>query len=92
LSTVRVSDETKRMLVLVSSKLQEMLGRRVSFDETIRFMVQVFLEREENVAGLFGVLKGVEASELHEILRLERRVERLERVVEKLVGGGRVAE
>lgn len=86
LSTVRISDETKRVLVLVNSRIQEMFGRKVSFDETIRFLAELFLRRGSSVMDLFGVLRGLDVEELHSLLRVEREGE--EERLRRLEGEG----
>jgi len=48
MSNIYVSSETKRELIKISGELQAMWGRRVDFDDVIRFLIRCYRSRQKN--------------------------------------------
>lgn len=56
-TTIKLSKETKKKLLEVKSRLEEELGRRLSFDEAIRILIEKSRPKEP---GLLLRLAGME--------------------------------
>ena len=69
--TVRVSKNTKEMLFRVASRLQGRMGRRVSLDETISYLIGLEERKPELLDEIFGCAPELSVEELYE----ERRID-----------------
>ncbi|MGC9105909.1 MAG: hypothetical protein ACP5HQ_05770 [Thermoprotei archaeon] len=63
--TIKVRPETKRRLTEIAGMLEQRLGRRVSYDEVINYLIEEELgkrrgELRKRAEDLFGLLKGVD--------------------------------
>jgi len=77
--TIKVSKFTKVLLARYAAKLQERLGRRVSFDEALRHLLVSRDKRPEFLAEVFGSVRGLSSEEVFRERRLddERRAKEL---------------
>lgn len=60
-TTIQVSEETQSKLIQLAAELQAKLGRRVSYDEAIRILIEQsggIQEAREKFLGFFGSLRG----------------------------------
>ncbi|MGQ4915244.1 MAG: hypothetical protein ACP6IU_10965 [Candidatus Asgardarchaeia archaeon] len=74
MTTIAIKEETKRELLKFVSELQIKLGRRVDFDEAIKFLL--FSRRKKNPELLLkATIKGVDAKKALDELRKERRAD-----------------
>ncbi len=76
MSTIFVSERTKKRLLTVAASLQEKLGKRVSFDDVISYLIDLY-ERDRGKPELFRLfckpMPGVSFKEAYEELLRERR-------------------
>ena len=76
-TTIQISEETKKKLFLVMNNLEKKWGRRVTYDEAIKFLLQGEkdeVNREQflnNIKKFQGILKPGEGKELLKELRKE---------------------
>ena len=77
--TIKVSKFTKVLLAKYAAKLQERLGRRVSFDEALRHLLVARDKKPELLAEVFGSVPEVSSQEVFRERRLddERRAKEL---------------
>ena len=71
--TLKVSSGTKRMLLRVAARLQEKLGRRVDFEEAIRYLLSSEIRRTELLDEVVGSIPNVTVEELHQERRRDER-------------------
>ncbi len=86
MATIQISKETQKKLFEVAAKLQLKLRRRVSLDETIRYLLTLHEggRRKEKFASFYGCARGDEAEKARKLL-YELRAEEDARL-EKLGG------
>ena len=65
MTTIAIKDDTKRELLKVAAELQMKLGRRVNFDETIRFLLQ---QRKKKNPHLLIEAYGLDNSDIGKML------------------------
>ncbi len=76
-TTIQISDETKKKLFMVMNLLEKKWGRRVTYDETIKFLLQEEIEEIDknkfliNIKKYQGTLKSSETRKLLRELREE---------------------
>ncbi|RLE92898.1 MAG: hypothetical protein DRJ55_04180 [Thermoprotei archaeon] len=77
--TIKVSKFTKVLLAKYAAKLQERLGRRVSFDEALRHLLVSRDKKPELLAEVFGSVPELSSQEVFRERRLddERRAKEL---------------
>lgn len=84
-TSVQVDEEVRRRLIRVTSELAKERGRRVSYDEAIAYLLDLWEGRRgsrREFLGLYGCIKAERAEvDLAELRRLEER--RLARLVSK---------
>jgi len=90
-TTIQISEETKKKLFLVMNSLEKKWGRRVTYDEAIKFLLQK--EKNEvdkdqflkNIKKFQGMLKPGEGKKLLKELRKEshEREKRLTRGIDR---------
>ncbi len=90
-TTIQISEETKKKLFLVINQLEKKCGRRVTYDEAIKFLLQE--EKNEidknqflkNIRKFQGILKPGEGKKLIKELRKEsyEREKRLTRGIDR---------
>lgn len=76
-TTIQISEETKKKLFLVMNQLENKWGRRITYDEAIKFLLQE--EKNEvdknqflkNIKKFQGILKPGEGKKLVKELRKE---------------------
>jgi len=76
--TISVSEEVKRELLKFASELQMKLGRRVDFDEAIRFLLQ---KRRRNPRLLIEACISSDAKDALKELYEERRKDEIRRLL-----------
>lgn len=64
--TIKVSAYTKKMILRVASKLQQTLGRRVDFDEAVRYLLSLEARRPELLEQVVGSIPNLTVEELYE--------------------------
>ena len=78
-TTIQISEETKRKLFVVINRLEKEHGRRVTYDEAIKFLLQeeqTEVDKEKflkNINKYRGILKPGEGKKLLKELRMESR-------------------
>jgi len=72
--TLQVSEDTKIRLLKLAARLQLRYGRRVSIDETIRYLLRL-LRNEDLLLSFYGCLKGENVEEARKLLKDLRREE-----------------
>lgn len=83
-TTIQISEETKKKLFMVMNQLEKEWGRRVTYDEAIKFLLKeekIEFNREKflkNLKKYQGILKPNEGKDLLKELR-ERDYEREQR-------------
>lgn len=83
-TTIQISEETKKKLFMIMNQLEKEWGRRVTYDEAIKFLLKekkIEFNREEflkNLKKYQGILKPNEGKDLLKELR-ERDYEREQR-------------
>jgi len=83
-TTIQISEETKKKLFMIMNQLEKEWGRRVTYDEAIKFLLKekkIEFNREEflkNLKKYQGILKPNEGKDLLKELR-ERNYEREQR-------------
>lgn len=76
-TTIQISEETKKKLFLVMNKLEKKWGRRVTYDEAIKFLFQEeknIIDKVQflkNIKKYQGILKPGEGKDLFKELRKE---------------------
>ena len=77
--TIKVSKLTKVLLVKYAARLQERLGRKVSFDEALRHLLVSRNKKPELLAEVLGSVPGLSSEEVFRERRLdeERRAKGL---------------
>jgi hypothetical protein len=76
-TTIQVDEKTRQALLRYASRMQARLGRKVTFDDAIRFLMDDAKETSEarrKLEALFGSLAG--ESGVWEELEAERKSER----------------
>ncbi len=63
--TIRVSSCTKKMLLRVASRLQQVLGGRVDFDEAVRYLLSLEGRRPELLEQVVGSVPNLNVEELY---------------------------
>ncbi len=88
-TTIQISDETKKKLFMVMNLLEKKWGRRVTYDETIKFLLQEEIEETDknkfliNIKKYQGILKSSETRKLLRELR-EEDYEREQRFTKRI--------
>ncbi len=83
-TTIQISEETKKKLFMIMNQLEKDWGRRVTYDEAIKFLLKeekIEFNREEflkNLKKYQGILKPNEGKDLLKELR-EKNYEREKR-------------
>ncbi len=83
-TTIQISEETKKKLFMIMNQLEKEWGRRVTYDEAIKFLLKeekIEFNREEflkNLKKYQGILKPNEGKDLLKELR-EKDYEREQR-------------
>ncbi len=83
-TTIQISEETKKKLFMIMNQLEKEWGRRVTYDEAIKFLLKeekIEFNREEflkNLKKYQGILKPNEGKDLLKELR-EKNYEREKR-------------
>jgi hypothetical protein len=82
-TTIQVDEETRQALLRYASRMQARLGRKVTFDDAIRLLMDDAKETGEarrrfealfgSLAGESGVLEELEAEKRSERERIERK-------------------
>jgi len=72
--TIQVGEDTKIRLLKLAAKLQLELGRKVSIDEAIRFLLRK-RKNKDKLMSFFGCLKGRDIREAYKQLQELRREE-----------------
>ncbi|RLE64636.1 MAG: hypothetical protein DRJ47_07210 [Thermoprotei archaeon] len=77
--TIKVSKLTKVLLARYAARLQEKLGRRVSFDEALRHLLVSCDKKPELLTEVLGSVPGLSSKEVFQERRLdyERRAGKL---------------
>jgi len=78
LTTIQVSDETKRRLVELAAKLQLELKRKVSLDETVRQLVAergMSTRRSDLFDDFYGCLRRERVEEAYRLLKEARKLD-----------------
>lgn len=73
--TISVSDDVKRELLKFASELQLKLGRRVDFDEAIRFLLKYRKRKNPNLL-MEACIPGDSVEALNELYRERKKDER----------------
>lgn len=71
--TIKVSSYTKKMILRVASRLQQTLGRRVDFDEAVRYLLSMEGRRPELLEQVVGSIPNLTVEELDEERRKDER-------------------
>lgn len=71
--TIKVSKFTKILLIRYSARLQERLGRRISFDEAIRYLLLQSDKKPELLFEIFGSVPGISSEDVFRERRLDER-------------------
>lgn len=83
LVTIQVSNDVKIELVKLAGELQQMLGKKVSIDDAIRYLLKN-RRNKELFMKFYGCLRGKDIKKAYDELRRlrleeERRLERLQK-------------
>jgi len=76
-TTIQISEETKKKLFMIMNQLEKERGRRVTYDEAIKFLFKeekIEFQREkflDNIRKYQGVLKPDEGKDLLKELRIK---------------------
>lgn len=81
MTTIAVDDDVRDKLLRISAELQLKLGRRVNYNEVLRYLIESRLKRPELLDR--AVVKGQDSERLLKELHEERRKdeEKLERLL-----------
>ena len=58
MESIKVKKETKKKLTEIAGMLEKKLGRRVSYDDVINYLIERKLKNRKLAEELFGIAKG----------------------------------
>ena len=58
MESIKVKEETKKKLTEIAGMLEKKLGRRVSYDDVINYLIERKFKDRKLAEGLFGIAKG----------------------------------
>ncbi|XDF43712.1 hypothetical protein AB1303_10340 [Saccharolobus solfataricus] len=58
MESIKVKPETKKKLTKIAGMLEKKLGRKVSYDEAINYLIERKLKNRKLAEELFGIAKG----------------------------------
>jgi predicted CopG family antitoxin len=58
MESIKVKPETKKKPTKIAGMLEKKLGRKVSFDEVINYLIERKLKNKKLAEELFGIVKG----------------------------------
>jgi len=58
MESIKVKPETKKKLTKIAGMLEKKLGRKVSYDEAINYLIERKLKNRKLAEELFGISKG----------------------------------
>ncbi len=81
--TIQVSEDTKIRLLKLAAQLQMKLGKKVSLDDAIRYLLKS-MRNEDKLNSFYGCLRSEKVEEARKLLQElrdeeEKRLERLEK-------------
>ena len=81
--TIQVSEDTKIRLLKLAAQLQMKLGKKVSLDDAIRYLLKS-MRNKDKLNSFYGCLRSEKVEEAHKLLQElrdeeEKRLERLEK-------------
>lgn len=69
--TIKVSKYTEEMLFRIAARIQDRLGRKVSLDEAIRYLISLEDKQPKLLEEVFGSIPTLSTEELYEERRLD---------------------
>lgn len=69
MTTIQINDDLKIKLLRLASRLQMQLGRRVSIEEVIRYLLRETDKNEKLFLSFFGCLRGESREEIYDLLK-----------------------
>ncbi|BCU71269.1 hypothetical protein [Stygiolobus caldivivus] len=58
MESIKVKEETKKKLTEIAGMLEKKLGRRVSYDDVIKYLIERKFKDRKLAEELFGIAKG----------------------------------